>query len=179
MRKQKIILIMLIATITLASIELIDLTSAQRITTFTGSGDQTTEYFTVPTKEWQISWEYATYSPDHAAFAIIVYPKGETALYTDLISVEGANPPLFSYLNDPSTKNGTNYEHQGNGDYYFKILAANIDAYRITVIQGQADPASTLTPTPTVPEYSTYTVLIVIVAVVSLASIMLFKQRKN
>ena len=88
-----------------------------------------------------------------------------------MIAEDGAEK--LSEYSETASRSCTQYINSGKGYFYLKILAVNLDSYKIIIIQGQAD------PTPTVPEYSAYTALIVIVAVVSLASIMLFKQRKN
>jgi len=86
----------------------------------TGSGDKTSSPFTVTTQEWIIDWSYKTSQPDYAMFSFFVYPRGETALYIESV--------LF-----PKVTNGSTYSYAGRGEYYIKILAANIDSWEIII----------------------------------------------
>lgn len=142
----------------------------QTVTNFTGSADQTTDYFTIPSSEWRITWSYTPSSVggDYAGFSVFAYPKGETALYTTSIYQTGANQT-----------SGVTYVHEGPNDYYLKIASANIDSYTITI---EAQPAATATdtptPTPTIPEYSVTATFFVLVAI-GLSSIVLMKKRQT
>jgi hypothetical protein len=135
--------------------------SYQEVTTITGSGTQTTNYFTIPSGEWKIDW---TYTPSasggtYAVFYFFVYPKGETAIYTDAVMKTGNN--------DTS---GTEFIHQGNNQYYLKINAANIDSYTITI------KAEETSPSPTVPEFPASLTILLLVALVTTGLIILNKK---
>jgi len=98
----------------------------QTVKTFTGSGTDTynTDNFSIPGSEWRITWSYTPDSqfPEMTLFNVVVYPKGETALYVDFIMKSGA-----------ADTSGASYFHQGPGDYYLKINVANTEGYTITV----------------------------------------------
>lgn len=108
---------------------------------YTGPASQTTNYFTIPTSEWRLSW---TITPDpdyptYAGFSVFIYPRGETALYVDSL-----------YITGDTQKTGTLYVHEGNGEYYLKISSANLDGYTVKAEyeQAAATPTPTKTPTP-------------------------------
>jgi hypothetical protein len=80
--------------------------------------------FTIPGKEWRIVWSYepnADY-PSATIFGVVVYPKGESSLYTELISKEG----------DAETS-GITYIHTGPNDYYLKLVIGNTQSYTIKI----------------------------------------------
>ncbi len=118
----------------------------QTVTTITGSSDQTTDYFNVPTNEWSVTWSYTPdpQYPQYAGFYFYIYPKGETAVYVDSVSATG----------DRQTS-GTSYVHEGSKDYYLKILDANIPNYTIQI---EYD-------TTAIPEYSTIALIVAMVLI--------------
>jgi hypothetical protein len=134
----------------------------QEVTTFTGASDQTTDYININSDEWRITWTYTPDNdyPEYAAFSIIVYPKGEDAMYTTMISKMGN-----------TETNGTTYIHEGNKEYYLKIGAANLEDYNIKIEQQQAETS----PTPTIPEYTTLA-LIGTLATASALTLMITKR---
>jgi hypothetical protein len=73
--------------------------------------------------------------------SVFVFPKGETVLYTD--HFVGANASLTDKMS------GVEKIYQGKGEYYLKIVSANINSYALNVVQGQADSSPSPTPTPT------------------------------
>ena len=129
----------------------------QQITTITGSSDQTTNYFTIPSSEWRIVWSFTPdpHYPEYSSLYVFVYPQGETSLYVD----------SFSANNNKTS--GTEYIHQGDGSFYLKIIAANTPGYTMTI---EAQP-STATPTPKIPEYPVTAVLLVTFLTASIALI--------
>jgi hypothetical protein len=111
------------------------------ITTITGSKDQTTSYFTVPTNEWRISW---TCNPNrtfsYGLFAVSIYPQGESTPLVDKIAAMG---------NDDTS--GVLYIHEGGKSYSLKITAVHYIEYQITIEYAPSTRPTlpTLTPTPT------------------------------
>ncbi len=167
--KKAIISVTLIVTlvIILASLStLVEAQSYQQIKTITGSSDQTTDYFYVPTGEWRISWSYVPNPsyPSLAVFSFFAYPKGETTIFAASL-METAD----------ITTSGVTYVHEGQGgDYYLKIGAANIQSYTIT-IEG-----TTASPSPSVPEFpAVLTVVALIIAAGTATLILAKKQTKS
>jgi heme/copper-type cytochrome/quinol oxidase subunit 2 len=138
----------------------------QTVTTFQGSSDTTTNYFKIDATEWRIKWSYtpqAGITGDFAMFSFLVYPKGETKNYVELLMKTGKNET-----------SGTSYIHEGNKEYYIKIIAANIDGFTITVQQD----------VDTIPAGGNNTmlgaaVLILVVVVVIVLAVVLVKRRKK
>lgn len=69
-----------------------------------GIGSMNTPPFTIPTREWQITWDFADY-----VAGFFVYPRGETAMYIESISWPG--------------NQGSTYVYKGQGEFYIKVLA--------------------------------------------------------
>jgi len=91
-----------------------------KIKTFTGIEDKTTDLFTIPSSasKWKATWT-TTYKEEYsqyAAFYCFVYPSGETAAYTT--SFDGLSGESFVYE---------------TGSFYLKVLAANLESWRIEV----------------------------------------------
>lgn len=113
---------------TLALLTTMNLTYAvnwQQITTITGSTDQTTNYFAIPTKEWRIEWIItpASDAAEYAVFGAFIYPKGETNQYVDHITKFAGS----------SQNSGITYIHEGAKDYYLTITVANVQAYTLRI----------------------------------------------
>jgi hypothetical protein len=90
------------------------------IKTFTGSSYKDTEDFTVPTDYWRIVYTIRAESEEYAAFSAYIYPSGETAIYVTSVSFD---------------KSGTDasYIREGPGDFWIKVLAANLRSWTIEV----------------------------------------------
>ncbi len=163
-QKGAIFTILIVAMILLTTTTFVQAQTYQLVTSITGSSTQTTNYFTIPSSEWRLTWSYTPSSAGgtYAIFSVFVYPKGETAVYVDTIIKTGA-----------TDTSGVEYIHQGQTDYYVKIIAANVDSYTIKVEAQQ-----TATPTPTTPEYPLTVLVLALVATVSLASVLLLRKRK-
>ena len=90
------------------------------IETFTGSADRDTEDFNVPTNYWRIVYTIEAENEQYAGFYFFVYPSGETKSY--VASVIG-----FKSGTD------TTYVRAGPGDFWIKVLAANLRSWTIEV----------------------------------------------
>ena len=88
--------------------------------TITGSGDKTSPPFTVTTEEWTIDWSYITDDLSYSVFSFFVYPRGETAIFIESV--------LF-----PQETSGSTYSYAGQGDYYIKVSAGNINSWEIVI----------------------------------------------
>ena len=106
-----------------------------QVTTITGSSDQTTSYFGIPSSEWKIDWSYtpdAQY-PQYSSLYITIY--SESGAYIDQISSSSGQT------------SGTNFEHNTiPGNYYLKIGDANIPSYSISISAEAISPTTTATP---------------------------------
>ena len=91
------------------------------VQTFTGKESETTSPFHVSGAEWRISWTADVQSPERAVFEILVYSQEKAGVLAKKIS----------YSED--TSSGTVYIYEGGCDYYFKVFAANLDNWTITV----------------------------------------------
>jgi hypothetical protein len=158
------LIIIMAAVVTLAALTLpARAQTYQEIKTITGSSDQTTDYFTVSSNEWRISWSCtpsASY-PESAVFSLFIYPKGESTFYTDSILKMGAQET-----------SGTTYIHEGQKDYYLKLGAANIEGYTIKIEQ------ETPVPTPTIPEFPA-SAAIAAALILAAAGLIVLKQNKK
>lgn len=123
----------------------------QTITTFTGESSKTTDYFTVPTQEWRISWSYINTSQYGGAFGFYVYKKGGELC--DAVSC--------------SETSGTTYMHEKVGEYYLETSSI-FTKYTLTI---EYDSSA-------IPEYSTIAV-VVTVALVTVATIAFRKNTQK
>lgn len=158
------IYIALIAFLVLASVGVCYAANWQTVTTITGASDQTTDYISIPTNEWRLTWSYTPSSTggDYAAFSAFIYPKGETAFYTDFVVKTGRDQT-----------SGTIYVHEGIKDYYLEIGAANIQ-YSIKIEYDKEATASTGSAGST-----TDTVIIILVTLVAVAVAAYVIKRKR
>jgi hypothetical protein len=90
---------------------------------FNGTDGNTTDTFLINGESWRISWSAEADNPITALFFVFVYPKGETTIF---IEYDGAD---FSLVNP---QNGVEYI-AGKGEYYIKVLAANLEDWQIRV----------------------------------------------
>ena len=86
---------------------------------FSGVGDKKTAPFTVPAEEFIIEWEWEAEDPEYGGMAFFLYPRGEEALYLEMI--------------DCDSPEGSTYSYSGPGEMYLNVLAANLDRWEITV----------------------------------------------
>jgi uncharacterized protein YxeA len=153
--------IIFISTIILAvAIGLVHAQTYNNITTITGSSDQTSNYFNIPSSEMRYEWSYTSSAPTYAGLYIDVYQQGN-----DL--------PVDIMAASTNQTSGTQYIHNLQpGSYYIKVSAANIDSYTITI---EAQASATTAPTPTAPEYPA---IIIVIALICIATLSVLAVKK-
>jgi DNA/RNA endonuclease G (NUC1) len=79
-----------------------------------------TEDFTVPTNYWRIVYTTNAENEQYALFSFFVYPSGETKSFVASVTF---------------VKSGTDttYARAGPGDFWIKVLAANLRTWTIEV----------------------------------------------
>ncbi len=157
-------MITLVLTVTILSTQAfvrVQAQSYQQIIKVTGSGNQTTDNFNVPTSDWRIIWSYVPNPsyPALAIFSVFAYPKGESSAYATNVVQFG-----------DSNTSGVVYVHQGQNDYYLKIIVTSVKSYIITVESQQESISS-----PTIPEYPLTALLVGLISV----SVLAFEIMKN
>ena len=90
------------------------------VTSFSGSSDKTTQSFTIKGDEWRVEYTVKS-SSEYGAITIKVYPRGETTMF--IADWDCWEAPC----------SGTEYIYKGNGEYYFKVGAANLDSWKLEV----------------------------------------------
>ena len=91
-----------------------------RVISFSGSGDKTTKTFHIKGSEWRVLYKTRSTSK-YAVFTAYVYPKGKTV------------GSVSSWSCDEQYCDDKQYIYAGSGDYYFKVLAANLDSWELEV----------------------------------------------
>ncbi len=156
------LLVVIIALV--ASACFVDAQPYQTVTTITGTGDLTTDYFNIPTDEWRITWSYTpnpTY-PEYAGFLATIYPKGESAMYTEMITQYGDNQT-----------SGVTYIHEGQKDYYIVIGAANVESYTLKIEAVEAG------PTPSIPEFPLGGFSLIILLFVATGTVVIINRKHH
>lgn len=87
--------------------------------TITGSGGKTSPPFKVTTKEWIIDWSYISDS-QYAYLSFRIYPRGK---------ISGS----IEHISSSEATRGTTYSYAGPGEYYIKVLAANIESWEVII----------------------------------------------
>jgi len=87
---------------------------------FTGQGDKSTSVFSVGTWSFTVKWTTASESPEYAGFSFYVYPEGETVSYVCDADFDGVG-------SDSTVCRG------GPGNFYIKVLTANLSSWRIEI----------------------------------------------
>jgi hypothetical protein len=87
------------------------------VTTFSGQGDKDTDSFTIKGDKWKITWTTTYDNEEYAGFYGFAYPEGETVMYAT--SFDGLS--------------GDTTVHEGNDQYYLKIITANLDSWSVTI----------------------------------------------
>ncbi len=80
----------------------------------TGVGSLNTPPFTIPTKEWRITWSFT-----RGPISFVVYPRGETAGYVEVVF----DAPI----------QGSTYIYRGAGDFYIKVLTTGEVSWRFEI----------------------------------------------
>ena len=93
----------------------------QHVATITGSTDQTTDYFTIPTKDWRITWS-CTNSSTYSLFSVWVHPKNSSV------------STISAFFNLHNENQGVEYISNYKPDeYYLNVTATEISSYTITI----------------------------------------------
>jgi hypothetical protein len=87
---------------------------------YTGQGDKNTPAFSVGTWSFTVKWTTQSDNPEYAVFGFFVYPEGETGAYVCEANFDGVG-------SDSTVCRG------GPGNFYIKVLAANLSSWRIEV----------------------------------------------
>ena len=92
------------------------------VTSFSGSDDKTTRWFTIKGDEWRIKYTVDPEAGDteYSLFGAFVYPRGETARY------------VSSFDCDETYCSDTQYIYKGNGDYYILVIS-NCNSWKLEV----------------------------------------------
>ncbi|MGV8144414.1 MAG: hypothetical protein ACP5OJ_07350 [Methanothermobacter sp.] len=89
------------------------------VANLSGTDDDTTDSFTIKGDKLKIKAKVtATNSLEYALFNFFVYPEGETTMYEDFDSIDSFNQ---------TTETKEMEINVSPGDYYLKIIAANVD----------------------------------------------------
>jgi hypothetical protein len=88
---------------------------------FTGKESEAIPPFHISGTEWRIFWTADVEHPEYAVFDILVYSHDKAGVLTKRISYSEGTP------------SDTVYIYEGGGDYYLKVIAANLSNWTITV----------------------------------------------
>jgi len=91
------------------------------VNTFSGKEDKNTTSFAIRGEVWRVTYTVNDADPKYGVFYMSVYPKGETVGYVAHVSCR-----------DTPCSN-TIYIFKGTGNYYIKVLAANLDSWKLEV----------------------------------------------
>ena len=100
--------------------------SWHHIDTFVGIYDRTTETFTIEGDLWRVRWFAEAEHPEFAFFALLIYPEGESAPFIESVDCYSEDFEVCDI------QTGVEYII-GRGNYYIKVLAANIKGWTIHV----------------------------------------------
>lgn len=91
------------------------------VNTFTGTEGRTTPSFAIKGDEWRVKW-LVKISSTFSFFYVHVHREGQTSELVDEWS-----------WNEEDSHRDTRYIHAGNGSYYFRVLAMDIDEWELEV----------------------------------------------
>ena len=93
------------------------------LATFTDKKDKVTDIFKTKSPQMRFDWKVTATDPKWASLCFAVYRKGETGRYVALIS-------------RPAEKSeGTEYIYSGEGDFYIKVMTANVSNWEIKIYE--------------------------------------------
>lgn len=93
------------------------------VASFTDKKDKTTDVVKIKNSKWRIDWKMTATDSKWAGFNLIIYRKGETGRYVSLISRPVTNPE------------GTEYVSEGEGNFYIKVMTANVSNWEIRIYE--------------------------------------------
>ena len=145
--------------------------------TVTSSGNQTTDYFEIPTDEWRIVWSHSEWPSYYLGwFSVYVYSEDEFYSQVGIIYSEGEE------------LNGTFSIHEGKKKFYMVIDTLRVESYTLKVEYYEGSPSPTVSPSQTpssTPSEESQQIgqelilgIVVAVAVVSIALLVYFIKRK-
>lgn len=91
------------------------------VTSFSGDNYKTTDTFHIQGDKFKLTYTTEE-SNDYATFSFFVYPDGETQIYAEAI---------IGDIGSSGTDSTISYA--GEGSYYLKIIAGNLDSWEIKV----------------------------------------------
>ena len=95
----------------------------QHVTSFSGSGGNTTKAFNIKGEEWRVKYKTRSTSED-PLFNVYAYPKGETGLLSYVGTMLHCTKQCCE---------GMHYIDAGSGDYYLEVSTQNIDSWELEV----------------------------------------------
>lgn len=93
------------------------------VASFSDKKDKITDVVKIKNSRWRIDWKMTTTDTKWASFSLIIYSKGETGRYVSLISRPITSPE------------GTEYVSEGEGDFYIKVMTANVSNWEIRIYE--------------------------------------------
>jgi len=98
------------------------------VTKFSGSGDKTTESFSVDSDKWRVNWSIVP-ANDYAGFYLHVYK-------------EGSSFPIES-ITSGETNSDTSVIREGPGSFYIEVASANLSSWQVVVEKAPPSKKST------------------------------------
>ena len=112
-----------------AVVEAADGEEWKTVEVFTGKDNETTRLFHISGTEWRVMWTTEAEYPEYALLDLFIYSEGSHSLPAMRISCSG------------DSAGDTVYISEGGQSYHFKVIAANLRGWSVTV-QEHADKAS-------------------------------------
>ena len=91
------------------------------VITFTDKKDKVTDSFKIAGPSWRINWKITATDKTWAGINMIVYRKGETGRYVDILS------------HTDSITEGSDLIYADEGEFYIKVTTANVSEWEIKV----------------------------------------------
>jgi len=101
----------------------ISTTGKKPVATITDKKDKTSDPFKIKGSLWRIDWKVTATDTKWAGLTMVVYRKGETGRYVEFISRTITKPE------------GTEYVRDGDGEFYLKVLTANVSNWEIKIYE--------------------------------------------
>ncbi|PKL69105.1 MAG: hypothetical protein CVV28_03035 [Methanobacteriales archaeon HGW-Methanobacteriales-1] len=94
------------------------------VANFTGADYDNTSSFNIKGSKFKLKVSATADSPEYAVFSVYAYPVGETGLYAGKGDIDSFNK---------TTEKKEFIINEGSGDYYLRIIAANLGKWKIEV----------------------------------------------
>jgi hypothetical protein len=101
----------------------------KEVALFEGKESAITEPFTVSKRDWRIIWELDTASTEHSFFSLFLYRDNERDGYIKKVSYYGGGARDTCYI------------EESNGNYYIKVIAANLTGWTASIEEREAEPS--------------------------------------